>query len=61
MIVKVVRSISIDEEVDKSIRKYSFINWSKIANSLLKQFIQENKEKLEKGHKATIAIITYEE
>jgi hypothetical protein len=49
---KVIRSISLEREVDDLLRQYDFMNWSKIANRCLKEFLKKNKEALDTGLEA---------
>jgi len=47
-------SLSLDEEVILSIKKYTFINWSQIINTYLKKHLNKFRPELEELLKAHI-------
>jgi len=47
-------SLSLDEEVILSIKKYTFINWSQIINTYLKKHLKKFRPELEELLKAHI-------
>ena len=40
-------SLSLDEEIILSIKKYSFINWSQVINTYLKKHLKKYRPELE--------------
>lgn len=45
-------SLSLDDEVILSIKKYSFMNWSRITNTYLKKHLKKHRPELEEMLKA---------
>lgn len=56
--MKVPYSFSIEKEITLLIKKYGFINWSKIVNKTLKTYLETYKKEL---REANISILKVEQ
>ena len=53
-------SLSLDEDIILSIKKYSFINWSRIINTYLKKHLKKHRPELEELLKTHLKIMESE-
>ena len=53
-------SLSLEEDIILSIKKYSFINWSRVINTYLKKHMKKHRPELEELLKTHLEIREFE-
>ena len=54
--MKVPYSFSIEEQVTLLMKKYGFVNWSKIVNKTLEYYLETYKKELREAHIAILKV-----